>query len=706
MTMLRWCAHLGAPLVLCALQACSGTVSSPGGNAPGGGAGPGPGSGGSGGEPVGPPPPPPYEALAPSAYAAKVKDALTGMALTDDELLAVTMGGRGALVPLIDGWMETPQFRDRMFDFFKRSFQQTQLDVSDLDDQLRLASANVNRTDQQRILRAVEESFARTVLAMMDERRPFTETVTTTRFMVNVPLMVALSYMDAAPRNDTGRQVPAGFWIMQKFGGDKVFQFKQVTGADPVTGVVTPIPLEQTIDPASPNFMSWTFAQPDPARYPPCVEPVVVTGTRAIERAFGALFGSRDACQGAPAAPTFFTDADWNSWRMVEIRPPRAGEERTIFWDLPRLRDPATKELVLAMPRVGFMTTLAFFANWPTNPSNSYRVTTNQALIVALGRSFDDRSTLVQVSETSVDAMHIDPGTVCYACHQVLDPMRDFFKQTYSLTYFQQLDLANKRNPLPAQATFILDGSTPVVGSGVPAFARAVADHPYFPRAWAQKLCHFANASACLDHDPELLRVSEAFRASNFDWKVLVREMFSSPLVTYAASTKTAETKGVTIGIARREALCARLSTRLKTADVCNLDGQFGLPKNLAGSATNLSQGIAGSTYARADVEAVMPHDPNLFFASATEKLCMLLAGQLVETASAPWKVATLTASLRDFVHVVMGVPPADPRAALLLPVLERHYQAALTAKEKQVDALRSAFVLACSSPLTVSSGL
>ena len=29
--------------------------------------------------------------------------------------------------------------------------------------------------------------------------------MTTTRFMLNVPLMVALSYMDAAPRNDTGR---------------------------------------------------------------------------------------------------------------------------------------------------------------------------------------------------------------------------------------------------------------------------------------------------------------------------------------------------------------------------------------------------------------------------------------------------------------------------------------------------------------------
>ena len=71
--------------------------------------------------------------------------------------------------------------------------------------------------------------------------------------------------------------------------------------------------------------MKWNFQQPDPARYMPCAEPVTVMGTRAIERVFGALFGSRDACQGSPNGPSQFTEADWNTWRMVEIRPPRDG---------------------------------------------------------------------------------------------------------------------------------------------------------------------------------------------------------------------------------------------------------------------------------------------------------------------------------------------------------------------------------------------
>jgi hypothetical protein len=656
--------------------------------------------------PQGPPPPPPYQALPPNVYAAKVKDILTGLPLTDAELAAV-VGKPGDLRGLIDMWMATPQFRERMFEFFKAAFQQTQITVTDIDDQLRLDTANVSRTDQARMLRAVEESFPRTVFALIDENRPFTETVTTTRFMLNLPLMVALSYMDSAPRDDNGRSVTNGYWSMNKFGGAQKFKYTQVTNIDPATGAAAPIPFEETIDPLSPNFMKFTFSQPDPMRYMPCAEPVVVMGTRAIEMVFGAIFGSRDACDGAPAVPSLFTEEDWNTWRMVTIRQPKdAAEERTLFWDLPKLR--SNNELVLAMPRVGFMTTLAFFSNWATNPSNSYRVTTNQALIVALGRSFDDRSSTVQVSETSVETLHVQPGTPCFGCHQTLDPMRDFFKQSYSLTYFQQLGApTNRRNPIPATATFTVDGSTPVQGNGVGAFARAVSEHPRFALAWTQKLCQLANSSRCETDDPELQRVAGIFREKNYDFKTLLREIYSSPLVTYAAKTKTAETEGVVIGIARRDALCTRISNRLNLKDACNLRGESALPRTTATSAQNLSLGIAGSSYARADEQPVMPHDPNLFFTSATEKLCSLLATQLVENGTTSrWRVASKDAAFDEFVSVVMGLPSGDDRGPLLRDVLARHYDGAIAAKEKPADALRSAFVLACSGPSAVSTGL
>jgi hypothetical protein len=673
----------------------AGSVNGSPGETPPAGAGPG--------QPTDPLPPPPFEAVSPAAAAAKVKDVLTGLPLAGDELAAVT-SDRAALRGLIDAWMGLPQFKDKMTEFWKSAFQQTQLDITDLDEQLRLDSADVNREDQRRMLTSVEESFTRTVMSLVDAGRPFNETATTTSFMLNVPLMVALSYMDAAPRNDTGRAVASGFWLMNKYGGQS-FRMQMVTGLDPLTGVVTSIPIEETLNPASPNFMKWNFQQPDPARYMPCAEPVMVTGTRAFERVFGALFGSRDACQGAPNGPSQFTDSDWNTWRMVEIRPPRDGEERTAFWDLARLRDPATREIVLAMPRVGFMTTLAFFANWPTNPSNTFRVTTNQALIVGLGLSFDDRTTTVQVSETSVEALHVQPNSPCYGCHVTLDPMRDFFRQSYSITYFQQLEVS-RRNPVPTEAAFVVDGQI-VRGRGVQTFAQAMAGHPRFAVAWAQKLCQFANASSCHEDDPEFERVVTAFRDSKHDWKTLVRELYSSPLVTYADKTKTTDADGAVIGIARRETLCTRLSNRLGVADACNIKGQSGLARQAATSARNLSFGIAGSSYARADEKPVMPHDPNLFFSSATEKLCMLLAAQLVDGNMSPrWRAAAFNPALDDFVQVVMGVPSNDERFATLRYVLAKHYDAAIEAKERPADALRSTFVLACSSPPAVSSGL
>jgi hypothetical protein len=648
--------------------------------------------------------PPPYEPIAARAYASKVKDLLTGLPLDDAELAAVNANPE-ALRGLIDGWMQNVAFRDKMIDFFKDAFQQTQISPTDLDDQLKLASNGVSASDQKAMVRSVEESFARTAMNLVDERRPFTETVTTTRFMLNVPLMAALAYMDAAPQDDVGKPVQAGYWLMAKYGG-KNFKFVQTTNTDPVTGLSTPIPFEQSIDPASPNFMKWNFTQPDPTKYKACVDPIVMTGANGLNAVFRALFGGRQGCQGAPSEASLFTPADWNTWRMVDVRLPKAGEERTTFWDLPRLRDPNTVELVLGAPRIGFLTTLAFFANWPTNPSNQYRVTVNQALIVALGRSFDDRATTVQVTETGVDAMHVQPGTPCFGCHQILDPMRDFYKQTYSLTYFQQLSPLDPKNPaLPAEAVFNV-GASVVRGQGVDTLAHAMADSELFATAWTQKVCQLANASPCDEGDPEFTRIAGVWKQSGYDWKILLREMLSSPLVTYANRTQSADSAGVVMSIARRDNYCDRLGNRLGVKDLCNQHGESTLPK-IAGQAHNLSLGIPGSAYARADEHPVTPHDPNLFFASATEKLCIAIAGQVVESGvNARWKVAAKDAAIAEFVSLLMGVPPSDPMNARLVDILQRHYTAALATHELAADALRSAFTLACSSPLAISSGI
>ena len=393
-----------------------------------------------------------------------------------------------------------------------------------------------------------------------------------------------------------------------------------------------------------------------------------------------------------------FTDADWDAWRWVTVRAPHAGESESLFWDVAALRTADT--LVLHTPRVGFMTTPAFLANWPTNTSNQARVTTNQTMIVALGLAFDDRGVTVPLQSSGDDAAHAQPGTTCYACHQTLDPMRDFFRQSYTYGYGRRPDSA--QTGIPTVASFSVLGSTPVEGNGIVALANAIAQHPRFAIAWTQKLCRFANSISCDETDPEFLRVAALFAASNHDFKTLVRELFSSPLVTGATPTPSTLKQGIVVSIARKDALCLSLQNRLGLGDVCGLVGTA--PSAKLGQ---LVSAIPGDGYSRGAEEPLIPTDPNLFFQSAVDNLCVLLSTTLVkQDPSAHYPVAQPDAALDDFVKTVMGVPTNDPRSPPLREVLRRHYDDALTAGELPGDALRSTFVTACSSPLSVSSGL
>ena len=236
-----------------------------------------------------------------------------------------------------------------------------------------------------------------------------------------------------------------------------------------------------------------------------------------------------------------------------------------------------------------------------------------------------------------------------------------------------------------------------------------MAEHPRFAAAWTQKLCQFANASACHEDDPELQRVAGAFRDSNHDFKTLVRELFSSPLVTYAEPTKTAETNGVVISIARRETLCARLGNRLGIARRLQPAGRAArCARAAAARPATCRWASPASAYARADEKPVMPARP--------EPVLLLGHREAVHAAGRPagrarttgrWKVAGPRRRPRRL------RPRGDGRAAqrrraspALRAILDRTTTRAVAAKETPAEALRSTFMLACSSPLAVSSGL
>jgi hypothetical protein len=712
---IRTLVWLAASALACwGLTSCRGNIGTPGapggpgnppgettGSAAGMGAPPATGVGGAGGADTDLPPPVVFEAVGPESYTAKVKNLLTGLPLTSAELTAVTADPK-ALRGLIDQWMALPQFQTKMLVFFRNAFQQAQVDGSTLLDQLGGRGIGSNGQTLQRLVVDIQESFARTAWQLVATNKPFNGTVDTHTYMVTTALASFLAFLDDRYVDDNGRA--ASRWV-------KANPMLTVTATSDIT-----IPMSDSMDPASPNYLKISTGM----EMPTCANPArSFTKEDAPFQLFSLLMGRVDndktitdnlTCKAFNMTP-IFTEADFNDWHPVTVRAPKAAaaEATTKFYDVAALR--GIKELVLNVPRVGFMTTPAFFANWMTNTSNQYRVTMNQALIVSLGRSFDGTGSTVAVSEMGLDKEHASPGSPCYGCHQTLDPMRQLFTQSYTLMYHEQTDATK----IAQAGVFTFDGVSHTA-NGAAELATALATHPRFGTAWTQKLCFYADSAACTEDDPEFLRIADAWKTSNFNWKTLVRELFSSPLVTGAAHTKTFDDRGVPVSVARRDHLCATLEQRLGVPDPCGISGLPGLT-GAQNAVAVLVRGLPSDGYTRGAEVPILPTDSSLFFRSGTENICRRIADQMIDVAAAPtatppraaskYQSTASDAAIADFVSNLMGIPDSDPRAAEAHQILNEHYQAALkTTGIKAKDALKSTFVLACTAPSTVSVGL
>ena len=397
------------------------------------------------------------------------------------------------------------------------------------------------------------------------------------------------------------------------------------------------------------------------------------------------------------------TPDDFTTWKMVTIRQPAAGELPTKFYDLPTLR--SSNELVLNVPRVGFFSTPAFFANWQTNNSNQMRVTTNQALIVATGNGYLGGDATKPPSTPGLDPTH-DQGD-CYTCHSLLDPTRSILAATYSWNYHGQTDTTWSGQP----GLFAFQGVVSPVKT-IMDFANALATHPDFAAAWVEKLCYYVDSAQCNQSVPEFQRVLQVFVASKFSWSALVAELLSSPLTTYASPTQTAQANGEIVAVERRDHLCAALNVRLGMSDICGL--QAAAP-NLALNPTvaAIAAGLPSDGYGRGAIAPVLPNQPTLFFRSGTENICEQLAAMVIDVPSneqvqgvTQWSSADPNTAVADFVPTLMGLVPSDPRAAQAQSILQAHYQSALDQGASATAALQSTFVAACLAPSSVSIGL
>jgi len=637
------------------------------------------------------PPPGLYEPLSVASSVGKVKNLLVGLPPTDAEIQAVGADQK-ALRGLVSQWIATPEYGAKLQAFFATAFQQSQSVSGDFVDQL--GGSAQGRLDA-RLLANLRESFARTAIALVQENKPFTGTVTTQRFMLTPRLMALYAFMDAMQITDGGSTTD----LFQKANPGFQFTLTAKQGA---------IPLQQTLDPASPNYMVWYAPQLAGAPYDPLCpqDPIVYNGgtgqpsitvaTFLLLQGVPASFSvGQHGCQppAFPAANVPLTVADTQQWQMVTVRQPSASESTTRVFDLPSFR--AGVDLVLRTPRVGFFTTPSFLAEWNTNGSNQARVTLNQTLIVALGRAITPQNATPPPSLAALDQAHASQGPACYACHQSLDPMRQFFRQQYSYSFHPQT--SSTQSGLPG--SFGFRGVTSQ-GRTIFDLADQVAAHPDFAAAWTQKLCTWANSAPCLDADPEFVRVAGVFASSNFSWSTLTVELFSSPLVSYAGPTETAKQSGQVFSVTRREHLCAALSNRLAIPDACGLRVGTTVPRALQ----LIVAVLPSDQYSRGAEQPVLANDPNLFFRTGLENICASLAGQLVDAgATTRWSSTNPDPAISDFVHGLMGIEKA--RDAAPLGILQDHLQAAKGAGSSASDALKSTFLLACLSPSVAGIG-
>jgi len=641
-----------------------------------------------------------FQPVSAYVYVPKVKNLLLGLPATDAEVSAVAVDPT-QMKALIATWMQQPQYTAKMQRFFELAFQQTQVSAVDFADQTYPKQIGLNAATIPLLVQNAQESFARTMLALLAAGQPLSAGMTTHQLMMTTALKELYAFLDVWEVDDAGKTTDA---------------FKK---ANPKLQIVVenaagPIPISDTLDPSSPNYMHWY--DPDVTMDAPSVAGCAedpITLPASAESLHYLLYGTLDGHKSSggvtcpptagSATATQFVASDFTDWTLVTLRAPAAAEVTSTFYDLPALR--LATELVLTIPRQGFFSTPAFFANWQTNTSNQMRVTLNQSLIVALGASVDGTDATAVTSTPGLDAVHA-ANAACSFCHRTLDPLRSIFAATYSWNYHDQLDATWSGQ----KGLFAFQGVVQPV-STMDDFGAALATHPLFAQAWVQKLCAYANSVPCRSDDPEFQRVVGVFQATGLSWNALVTELFSSPLVTHAAETATADATGEVIAVSRRDHLCAALDSRLGLTDVCGLNAVT--KKQMQATVAQIASGLPSDGYGRGANFPVLPNQPTLFYRAATENICSAVADQVIDVSASKqvagvkvWSSTDVPTAIADFVGTVMGLVASDPRAAPAAALLQSHYDAAVQQGATRTNALKSTFITACLAPSATAIGM
>ncbi len=629
-----------------------------------------------------------------------MKNVLTGLPPSDAEL--ATGKTPGGLKTLIGTWMGTPEFQDKLILFFQNTFQQSQLAVLDFEFQLRkrpgafdLAYDIFGDSAYPKLFQNMKESFARTAIAFVTAGRPMSDLLTTDEFMLTTALKSL--YM----------QIEAPYDIHS-------LNWKFNHGTRPA--------LSETLDPNSPNYVTFGYEAPttttgrkftgtcagDATKVSTCPGNTLLfqmlIGSMPRDTNNNSMCTSNAGCMEHAIKP-YFTAEDLSDWQLVKI----VNGTPLMPWDLPALRA-SGKSLNSKIPRVSFFSTPAFFAVWNTNDSNQHRVTANQAMLGAIGLGYTNADSAIKLppTTTAIDGEHALDGSACYGCHKSLDPLRQFWGNSFD--YNDKQFTGKSAGPASfGYANVSSNGKTLADFGG---FLKQVTDEQVtgnalsrFALEMTQKLCFFANSSKCDETDPEVRRVAQAFETSSFKFDVLVSELFSSALVTNAEATKTNQEYGATVSILRRDQFCQALSNRLAVPDICEI--ALPTPTGVTSAMNRLAGALPADSFSRGVAAPVTPSDPSLFFRAASELLCEAVAAKVVDSgANARFVSTDVAAGIEGLVTTLMGVPASDPRHQAAVIVLTSHFNDAKASGATATNALRSTFSAACQSAPSLALGI
>ena len=596
--------------------------------------------------------PAPFDPASVESAAYRVKMLISGELPTAEEL-AQLEADDSSLRLLVDEWMKSPSFTIKLKAFFIRYWQQTEGSSNNELGATLAESAGINM--QRPLLNAnLEESLARTALHIFETGGSISDLVTRNSFMATTAMLQYLSYVDA----------PRAHWKTTKY-----VRYNLNNGT---------FPANPTVDQMIANN-AWKV----PGDLGLC-DGQLDSNLDTLFTLFLGRFRDGSCSPVEFSADYTTTPVDFTDWRMVTFTQTTDTAD-TIHPAKVDLLRKAT-ELKLTQPRVGFFTTPAFLVNWPSNIDNSFRVTVNQSLITALGVSFDDNDVTVPLKSEAIGTEHAGPGTECYGCHRYLDPMKNYFVNEWDPDFY------SRPVELPAEPTAFAFFGHSIDSGSISTFAEGLATHPFFGKAWVNKMCYFASSTPCDESDPEFQRIVSAFEKSNFNFRELLIELYSSPLVTGISHVKSHDTYEYLVSIARNEHWCRALSVRLEVDNACALS-------------STLSAGIPADSWSRGSTSPTQAATPSLFYSATVESFCGFLATRLVGGSVNRYSLTDPAATLPAITKDLIG-PEGSERYNKVLALLEEHIALAEEAGVSRNSRMRSAFTLACSTAYSIGVGL